>query len=191
LTRNLGLALLLLAGIITTATCGGGGGGGGGPTQPPAPQSSVVYTPDASAGSNSIYLGTGSGSAGSTWVMNISAQSVSDLYGVSLLIDFPSNLLSFSDDSESEGSFLDGGGDFDTELVVRERGGSGEITVGLSRLGLVPGADGSGMLLSLRFNARSSGTGTIDIRNGAAVDSLGVVQEDVTFIGGSVRVTLN
>ncbi len=184
--RALQLTTVAIAAIALGLGCGGSGGGGG-PTAPPPPSTSVRFTADASPGANSVYLGTGSGSSGTQWVMDISVQSVSDLYGVSLLIDFPTNQLSFNDGSEEEGTFLSGNGEFQTDLQVRERN-QGEVTVGISRIGLEPGATGSGRLLSLRFSSRGSGSGDIRIRNGSAVDSLGVVQDDVTFIGGSVTV---
>lgn len=166
--------------------CGGGGGGGGGPTEPPPPSSSISFSPSGSAGANSISLSSGGGS-GSTFILDVDAQSVTDLYGVSFILTYPDNLLGFTRDSEEEGSFLSESGSVDTDLQVRERT-AGEVVVGISRLGEVPGASGSGNLLSLRFTRRSAGSGPMEMTENDAVDSFADVQLDITWVNGSVTV---
>jgi len=181
------LSAAALAGSGWLST-GCGGGGGGGPTSPPptVPPSGISFTPDSSAGANSIYLSSGGGS-GSVFILDVDAQSVTDLYGVSFLLSYPDNLLSYTKNSESEGSFLSDGGDIDTDLQVNQRR-PGEVTVGISRFGEVPGASGSGNLLSLEFTRKSAGSGSMEMMDHDALDSFGEVQIDVTWIGGSVTV---
>jgi len=183
------VSALVLAGSGWLVTGCGGGGGGGGPTTPPPvnPPSSISFSPDSSAGSNSIYLSTGQGGSGSLFVLDVDTQSVTDLYGASFVLEYPNNLLAFRKKSESEGSFLSDGGEFRTDLQVKQRT-PGEITVGITRLGEVPGASGSGTLLSLEFTRRSVGSGPMEMVQHNALDQYGVVQADVTWIGGSVTV---
>jgi hypothetical protein len=180
------VAALVMSGWAGTGCGGGGGGGGGGPTEPPPPASSISFSADASAGANSIYLSSGGGS-GSVFILEVDAQSVTDLYGASFVVSYPDDLLDFTRNSEEEGSFLSESGSVDTDLQVSERT-SGEIVVGVTRLGEEPGASGSGNLVSLRFTRRAAGSGPIEMVDQAAVDSFGDVQEDVTWIGGSVTV---
>jgi len=151
------------------------------------PPSGVTFTPDASAGANSIYLSAGQGGSSSALVLEVDAQSVTDLYGVGFLLRYPDDLLSYSKNSAAEGSFLSESGEVDIDLQVRERS-DGELTVGISRLGEVPGATGSGTLLSLEFTRKSAGSGPMEMADHDALDSYGEVQVAVTWIGGSVSV---
>ena len=153
---------------------------------PTVPPSGITFSPDSSAGSNSIALSSGGGS-GNVFILDVDAQSVTDLYGVSFLLTYPNDLLSYSKNSESEGTFLSESGDVDTDLQVSQRQ-PGELTVGISRLGEVPGVSGSGNLLSLEFTRRSAGSGPLEMTDHDAVDSLGEIQVEVTWISGSVTV---
>ena len=180
----LGVALLLGSGWVSTG-CGGGGGGGG-PTSPPPPSTGITFSSDSGGGSNSISLSSGGGS-GSVFILDVEASNVTDLYGVSFTLHYPAQLLAYSRNSESEGTFLSEGGSVDTDLQASERQ-AGEVTVGISRLGEVSGASGSGLLLSLEFTRRSAGTGRMDMMDHDALDSYGDVQLDVTWVSGSVTV---
>lgn len=177
------VVLLLFFGWVST---GCGGGGGGGPTAPPPPTSGISFSPDSSSGSNSIRLSSGGGS-GSTFILDVDAQSVTDLYGVSFVLHYPATLLAYSNNSETEGTFLSESGAVNTDLQVNERR-AGEVTVGISRLGEVPGASGSGPLLSLEFTRRAAGTGRMEMMDHDALDSFGEVQVEVSWISGSVTV---
>lgn len=179
-------AVLLLASGWATTGCGGGGGGGGPTGPPPPPASSISFTPDSSGGSNSISLSSGGGSS-SVFILDVDARSVTDLYGVSFILTYPDTLLAFSNNSESEGTFLSESGSVATDLQAAERT-PGEVTVGITRLGDVPGASGSGLLLSLEFTRRAAGTGRMDMTDTNALDSVGVVQADITWVSGSVTV---
>ncbi len=168
--------------------CGGGGGGGGGPTQPPTvnPPSDISFSPASSPVSNSIYLSSGGG-AGSTFILEVEAQNVSDLYSVSFILNYPDDYLTFSRGSESEGTFLSANGEFDTSVEASERT-TGEVAVGITRLGEVPGVNGSGSLLTIEFRRQAAGSGPLQMVDPAALDSFGVEQVEVTWIGGSVTV---
>lgn len=179
-------ALLLTASGWVSTGCGGGGGGG--PTSPPPidPPSSISFSADGAAGANSISLSSGGGSS-STFILDVDAQSVTDLYGVSFILEFPNDLLSFVRNSETEGTFLSENGAVDTDVQASLRK-AGEVTVGISRLGEVPGASGSGMLLSLEFSRNGAGSGPMQMTDHDALDSFGEVQIDVTWVGGTVTV---
>jgi len=181
---TLGVFLLMSSSWVSTG-CGGGGGGGG-PTAPPPPSSGISFSSDSSSGSNSIRLSSGGGS-GSLFILDVDAQSVTDLYGVSFILHYPANLLAYSNNSETEGTFLSENGSVDTDLQVTERQ-AGEVIVGISRLGEIPGAAGSGTLLSLEFNRRASGTGRMEMMDHDALDSFGDVQVEVTWVSGTVTV---
>ena len=181
------LSALLITGLLWFGTGCGGSGGGGGPTQPPPPTlppSGVTFTPDRAASGNSVFLDAGAGGSATVFVLDVEAQEVTDLYGVSFVLSYPNSLLSFRRGSATEGPFLGGSR---TELIVKQRS-PGELTVGLSRINEVPGVSGSGLLLSLEFETRSSGSGSMSLTDEAAVDSVGQQQVDVNFIGGTVNV---
>ena len=183
-------SVLLIAGLVWFGI-GCGGGGGGGPTQPPppvVPPSGVTFTPDRAASGNSVFLDAGVGGSATVFVLAVEAQSVTDLYGVSFVLEYPNNLLAYRKGSATEGPFLNG--DNSTDLIVKQRT-PGELTVGISRLKEVPGATGSGLLLSLEFETRNSGSGSMRLSEEAAIDSVGQAQEDVSFIGGTVNVRAN
>ena len=180
-------AVCLLASSWASTGCGGGGGGGGGPTNPPTiPPSGISFSPDASASANSISLSSGGGS-GSLFILDVEVQGVTDVYGVSFLLTYPDSLLAFSRNSESAGTFLSANGEFEIDLQASERN-AGEVTVGISRLGEVAGASGSGLLLSLEFTRRAAGTGRMEMTDHDALDSYGVVQGEVDWISGSITV---
>lgn len=183
------LSVLVIIGLIWFGTgCGGSGGGGGSPTEPPpptVPPSGVTFTPDRAASGNSIFLDAGTGGSSTVFVLNVEANSVTDLYGVGIVLKYPNDLLGFRRGSASEGPFLTGGER--VELIVKQRS-PGELTIGISRIREAPGVSGSGVLLSLEFDTRNAGSGSMNLSEEVAVDSVGQAQEDVTFIGGTVNV---
>jgi hypothetical protein len=171
------LALALLA---LLAGCGGGGGGGGGPT---GPTRGIVFTPQGTGGNNTVTLAAGGATSASTLVLEVRANGVQDLYGVSLDLRYPASLLRFS--GSAEGGFLAGTG---TSFQVRESP-AGNLVIGLTRLGGVGGASGSGVLLTLRFDALAAGTGAFTVDGPLAVDS-GGGPLSLSWSAGSVQVTL-
>jgi hypothetical protein len=184
MSRRGARALLAAAGaaaVLLAPACGGGGGGGG-PTQPPMPQPGITFTPGGAAGANSVAL-VRVGQSTTRLSLELRATGVTDLYGVSFDLRFPSSALSFVD--FDEGPMLLGGGIFDTAFQVVETP-AGNLVVGATRLGGVAGANGDGVLLTLHFDARASGSGGIAFDGPQAFDRDGA--QSVQFIGGSVAV---
>lgn len=167
--------------------CGGGGGGGSGPTAPPPPpQASLVFSP-AGGGANSLSLVASAESTSSRLVLSLSATDVEALYGVAFDLDYPDQVLRY--DGASEGDFLTQAGEFVTTVQTAQPT-SGRLVIGVTRLGPVPGASGSGTLLTLEFTAIGSGQGNLAFSNNRAFDPQGEVRPDVAWFGGSVEVVL-
>lgn len=171
------------------AGCGGGGGGGGSPTQPPPPRppSSVTFTADSAPVTNSVYLEQGPGGSATVLVLAVQVMDVTDFYGARFDLTFPSGLLTFRKNATAEGDFLAGGGGFRTDLIVKNRP-AGNLVIGISRIGDVEGAEGSGTLFTLEFGTDKSGSGSLQLHRHDAFDRHGEVQPDVTWIGGTIDV---
>lgn len=160
------LAALLL--LVAAACGGGGGGGGGGGTPPPTVDEGFTLTPS-SAGTPAVVLAEGSGTTTTVLDLEVRAQGMNDLYGVAFELVYPQALMDF--EAFSEGDFLMSGG-LDTVLRVFESE-PGRIVIGLTRLGARPGQAGSGELLTLRFRATGSGSGSFTFDNAEAFRSGG------------------
>jgi hypothetical protein len=172
----------LLVLILGLAACGGGGGGGG-PSPPTQPTASVTFTP-ATSGVPAIRLER-NGTGATTLNLDVVADGVTNLYGVAFDLSYPANLLRF--DGASEGPFLAATG-LSTELLVDAAGG--RLVVGATRLGAVGGAAGTGSLLTLRFTAVGSGTGTFAFSANQAFNPVGNPLGGITWAGGTVRTQL-
>jgi hypothetical protein len=110
---------------------------------------------------------------------------VTALYGVAFDLGYPASVLSYQ--GATPGDFLEEGG-FQVSLQVAEE--SGNLIVGITRLGAVPGATGSGTLVTLRFRSIGSGNGSLSFSRTQAVDADGQPMSGVSFVGGSVQSTL-
>ncbi|MFY9826056.1 MAG: cohesin domain-containing protein [Thermoanaerobaculia bacterium] len=174
----LGLALLLLL----TLACGGGGGGGG-PTAPPPPAAGITFTPQGAPGSNAVFLGSGAATTATTLVLEVRANQVTDLYGVAFDLTYPSTVLTFS--RATAGPLL-GGSSGSVQAVVST---PGTLVVGGSHLGAVPGANGSGVVLTLEFTATAAGTGSFAYAHNSAFNSSGQTLAGISWLAGSVQVT--
>lgn len=185
------VVLVMVVAVLAWVSSGcGGGGGGGGPTQPPPPvipPSSVTFTAESQAVPDSVYLEQGQGGSGTVLVLEVRVMDVSDLYSVRFDLEFPANLLTFRKNGTTEGDFLDGGGDFRTDLIVKNKP-AGNLVIGFSRIGDVEGAAGSGTLFTLEFGTDRTGSGSLELRRHDAFDPHGEVQSNVTWIGGSIDV---
>lgn len=175
------LAFIAILLVLTLAGCGGGGGGGGGsPVDPPPIQPGITFTGQGGSASNSIVLGSGPGTGGNTLALEVRAQNVDDLYGVAFDLRFPAAVLQYV--RATPGPLLEGGS------VQAAVSASGNLVVGASRLGEVPGVDGSGVLLTLEFNAIAAGEGALSFARNSAFDSDGRPITGITWSAGSVRV---
>ena len=177
------LRTILAVALLLVLACGGGGGGGS-PTEPtptptPTPtQPSITFTPQ-SPGPSGISLVTGAGSNATTLILEARATSVSDLYGVAFDLAYPANLLQHV--RTTQGPML-AGGTFQGSVT------NGRMVIGLSNLGPVPGASGSGVLLTFEFRAAGAGEGTFTFSKNQAVDSQGQAIAGLTWSAGTVRV---
>jgi hypothetical protein len=175
------LALLLLP--LVLVACGGGGGSG--PTEPPPPPPptpGIVVTP-AAAPATGVSIASGTGTTQSTLILEIRANSVTDLYGVAFDLRYPSNLLQLV--QASSGPFLGS-----PNLQSVPGSSSGLIVVGLSKLGAVSGASGSGVLMTLEFRAIAAGQGSFSFEQNSAVSSSGQPVSGFGWSAGTVQVTL-
>ncbi len=184
------LSFAVVVAALVVPGCGGGGGGRGptAPPPPPPPPPPVSFTAAGSAGANSIFLAAGESASSTRLVLEVRASQVTDLYGVSLDIEFPRDILLFDLEATRKGDFLKESG-VRSELLVENKP-KGNLVIGLSRFGEVAGVDGSGVLLQVEFTARANGTGEFVIKENEAFDSAGEVQTDVSWISGSVEINL-
>lgn len=181
MTRHLVFCWMALAAFA--AGCGGGGGGGGGtPTEPPRPQPGITFTPGMVTGSG-VTLAGGEQTTTSI-VIEVRANSVQDLYGVAFDLSFPANLLRL--DASARGAFL---GDESSTTLALAQPTPGNLVVGLSRLGTLPGVSGSGVLLTLRFSSIGSGSGAFSFSRNSAFGPSGAALTGLSWAGGSVQVT--
>ena len=175
-----GFGLIVLLTVLLTA-CGGGGGGGG-PTNPPPPTPQIIFTPASASPTNAVALSTSAGTDANNLFLDVRATTVQDLFGVSFDLRVPA-LLRFT--GRTQGTFLSAGG-VQTAFQVTENP-TGNLVIGLTRLGDTPGVDGSGLLMTLQFSASTAGTGAFEIMNGGAFDRAGQ-RLATSFVAGSVQV---
>lgn len=178
------LALLLLLPLLA---CGGGGGGG--PTEPPPPPPPPPPTPGitvtpAAAPATGVSIARGAATTQSTLILEIRANSVTDLYGVAFDLRYPSNLLQLVQVS-STGSILG-----NPNLQSAPGPGSGVVIVGLSKLGTASGTSGSGVLMTLELRAIAAGQGAFTFEQTSAVSPSGQQIPGFGWSAGTVQVTL-
>ncbi len=177
------LPLTALVSLLLFAACGGGGGGGGGPTTPPPPTPQILFTSAAPNSMNSVSLVSGAGTDANNLMLEVRAQTVQGLYGVSFDLVVPS-LLRYV--GRTQGAFLSAGG-VQTSFQVIENP-PGTLVIGFTRLGTASGVDGSGLLMTLQFSASTAGVGTLQLINGVGFDSTGQRLTSLSFVAGSVQV---
>lgn len=178
----------LLLSLLLAPACGGGGGGGGGPTAPPPPAPpapGITFTATGGGSAAAVTLVRGAASTATTLVLELRADQVTDLYGLSFDLTYPQAQLRY--DGVTEGALLSAGGR-QTSLLISPTA-PGTLVVGFSRLGAVAGAEGSGVLLTLRFTAVGAGSGALGFARNSALDSSGA-SLPLTWSGGNVAVVL-
>ena len=172
--RHLSVPLLL------ALTACGGGGGGGGPTLPPPPTKGIVFTASGS-GAAGITLAQAASSDPNTLLLEVRANTVTDLYGVAFDLHFPTAVLRYV--TATPGTFISG-------TVQTVEGAGGVVIVGVSKLGAVSGASGSGVLVTLQFQGSATGTGLFSFARNTAVNYSGQTLSSLAWSAGSVNVTL-
>ena len=176
-----------LAGALLLAFVAACGGGGGGPTQPPPPPPpppGITFTAAGTAPANSVALGSG-GATATTLALEVRANQVTNLYGVSFDLQYPATVLRY--DGATEGTLLNASGTVATSLQVVESP-AGTLVVGFTRLGTAGGLSGSGTLLTFNFSARAAGTGPFTFVAPAGVDPSGQALTGLSFAAGTVEV---
>lgn len=150
----------------------------------------VAETP----GLDTIYLrSVGSDDPEGLLLVEVWANEVTDLYGLSFSLMFPETLFRFPKARSTvfaEGPFLGESGGADTVLAVRQVGNA--IVVGCTRTGQVPGVSGSGLLLTLEFRGRGvAGQKGFRLRHRKAFDSSGAVAGDYSWLSAKAIVTVS
>lgn len=181
------IVIAALAAALAGAACGGGGGGGGGGTPPPTqPQPGIVFNGSGVA-APAVRLARGAASSGTVLEVEVRAEQLPGVYGLAFDLTYPSNALRF--DAFAEGGFLTGGGPAQTSLQVAEPS-SGRLVVGHTRLGAVGAVAGSGVILTLRFVAVGSGSGSLSFSSNRLFDASGDEVPGAAWGGGTVQVTM-
>ncbi|MBV8200510.1 MAG: hypothetical protein JOZ15_07785 [Acidobacteria bacterium] len=176
-------AVALAAAALVAAACGGGGGGSG-PTQPPPTSSTIVFTP---SGGGNLLLASGAGTQGTTLELELRTTGIQDLYGIAFHLSYPAAALRLI--TSTEGGVLNAGGSVPTSFQVADSP-VGNLVVGLTRLGAVPGTAAGGTLMTLQFTAVASGSGNLAFSSNQANDSQGNLIQGLTWSGGAVQVTI-
>ena len=174
--------VILLAALALALTACGGGGGGGTPTEPtPPPVAGIVLTPQGTPGVNSLYLASGSATTATTLSLELRANQVTDLYGVAFDLTYPTAQLQFV--RATAGPLLSNG------AVQAVASTPGTLIVGGTHLGATPGANGSGVVMTLEFSAPAAGSGSFAFARNSALNSTGATISGMTWLAGSVTVT--
>jgi hypothetical protein len=178
------LVAVAVAALAAVACGGGGGGGGGTPTGPPPPTSAIVFTP---TGGGNPLLASGAGTQGTTLSIEVRTNGIQDLYGLAFHLSYPAASLRFV--GPTEGGVLNSGGTVQTSFQVVDSP-VGNLVIGLTRLGTVPGTAATGTLMTLQFAGVASGTGSLAFSSNQANDSQGNVIQGLTWSAGTVQVTI-
>lgn len=171
-TRRSVLRFVALGLLLLLNGCDGGG------DSPTEPQSGILFTPDSSAGSNSVILRKVGGTS-TTLELEIFATELNDVQSLLIGLTYPTDLLQFN--GHVQGEFLNPSIPvvltvFDTVLITQTRLSPG-------------GVSGSGRIGTLTFSALAEGTGRIDFFDPQALDPDGQEIAGVDWIGGGVQVT--
>jgi hypothetical protein len=130
---------------------------------------------------NSLYLASGAATTTTTLVLELRANQVTDLYGVAFDLTYPATQLQFV--RATAGPLLNNG------AVQATVSSPGTLIVGGTHLGSVPGATGSGVVMTLELSAAASGTGSFAFARNSALSSTGGTISGLTWLAGSVTVT--
>jgi cohesin domain-containing protein len=189
--------------VLGVDACGGAGGGGGrsptdpgpgptptatpsptpnpSPTPTPTPGGSITFTA-ASAGPG-IVLAQGAGTTSSSLTVDVRAASVTGLYGIAFDLDYPTAIV--HGQSATLGTFL--GTSSQVSMQITETT-PGHVVIGISRLGTLPGVNGSGIIASFVFTPVANGTGPFTISRNTAFASNGSAIS-VPWAAGTVTVS--
>jgi hypothetical protein len=121
----------------------------------------------------------GADSTATKLVLELRSGGIQNLYGVAFDLQYPATILELT--QVTQGSLL-ADGTFQQSATT-----AGNVVVGVSRLGLVPGVSGAGVLVRFEFRPRITGTGVLSFSRNTVLDSNGAPIAGVTWIAGSVN----
>jgi hypothetical protein len=190
--------------VLVVNACGGAGGGGGrsptdpgpgptptatpsptpnpSPTPTPTPGGAITFTA-ASAGPG-IVLAQGAGTTATSLTVDVRAASVTGLYAIAFDLDYPTAVV--KGQSATLGTFLGTSGQVSLQVAEST---PGHVVVGISRLGSLPGVNGSGIIAQLVFTRVAVGSGPFTLTRTGAFASNGSTIAGVPFAGGTVTVS--
>ena len=99
-------------------------------------------------------------------MLEVRAQNVTGLYGAAFDLQYPGTLLDYQ--ARVPGPFLGA----NASIQVFESA-PGTLVVGISRLGSIPGVDGSGVLVELELTPLAPGSGPLAFVRNAAIGADG------------------
>lgn len=150
------------------------------------PGGSVAFLSDnANPGPNSVTLRQQSATS-SSLILDVAMVQVQNVYGAAFEIRYPSGVIRYT--GYASGDFLSGDG-APVSIQVAENP-AGVLIIGATRLGDAGGINGSGNLLSLRFEPVATGSGRVDFQNASLRDPNNNIIPGVNFLGGSVSVVM-
>ncbi|TDI48836.1 MAG: hypothetical protein E2P01_04550 [Acidobacteria bacterium] len=185
LNRLIILGFALAASIaVPLAGCGSSGGGG-----VMTPAIVLTYVPVSGTGAATVTTLSGVGSTDGIAVVEIYVTGVLDVLTASFMLSFDTASVAFLDFDVS-GSHLASDGASIQPIVQQVQ--SGELTVGLTRLGAT-GIDfnGTQLLMRIRFvRVASSGTSTLTFSNNDLLDAMAPPQSipGVQWFGGEFQI---
>lgn len=125
----------------------------------------------------SLSPAAGAISPGDTFTRTVEVQDLGNTFYVSLDVTYDPAVIEFLD--AAEGTFLNRNGSEATAFqVALQNLESGKITIGLTRLGVIGEASGTGTLLTLSFQALAPGTTSLTFANPKGFKNSG--NQDVT-----------
>jgi hypothetical protein len=130
------------------------------------------------------------GHVGDEYYMSVNIEEVTDLYGVGFTIQFAPYGKTLTISDISEGDFLSQGG-YQTAMAYKINVFAGTVKVGITRLYEVPGATGSGTVLTFKFTVSEAGSSPITLEDVKLVDSnlnlIDYVTSDSYFYGATAN----
>jgi hypothetical protein len=121
------------------------------------------------------------GHIGDEYYISVNINDVTDLFAVGFTIEFAPYGRTLTASDVIEGDFLSAGGTVPTAFSYKINVFDGNVKVGITRLGIVPGASGSGTLMTLKFTVTEAGECPIEIANSELLDSDLNKMDHVTF----------
>ena len=174
--------LLLGCVALTLPSCGGGGGDS--PTDPPT--AVVFFSADGAATARSFSLRRGNGTSGTHLQLELIATEVTNVASLDFVLTLPANVVRF--ESARQGSFLTQNGVAPILFALGLPAPFNGVLISDNRPNGTAGVSGSGVVLTLEFEALANGSGHLDIEEPEARDPQDRPIGGLGWIGGTVTV---